>query len=51
MQGILDKMDIDFNDFIEERKEFAADFVIKSITNQAFRPARQNESNGTSKTK
>ena len=28
---ILDKIGIDFNDYLEERKEFAADFVIKAI--------------------
>lgn len=32
LEGILDKVNVDFNDFIEERKEFAADFVIKAIT-------------------
>jgi AcrR family transcriptional regulator len=33
LEGILGKVNVDFNDFIEERKEFAADFVIKAITN------------------
>ncbi len=33
IEGILSKIDIKFNDFIEERKEFAANFVIKAITN------------------
>ena len=32
LEGILEKLDIDFDKFIEERKEFAADFVIKAIT-------------------
>jgi AcrR family transcriptional regulator len=32
VEGILEKVGIDFNKFIEERKEFAAEFVIKSIT-------------------
>ena len=32
IEGILDKTGIDFEDFIEERKEFAADFVIKAIS-------------------
>jgi TetR/AcrR family transcriptional regulator len=32
MEGILDKVGVDFNDYIEQRKEFAADFVIKAIT-------------------
>ena len=31
IEGILDKVGVDFNDYIEERKEFAADFVIKAI--------------------
>ena len=32
IEGILDKVGVDFNDYIEQRKEFAADFVIKAIT-------------------
>jgi len=31
LQGILDRLGIDFNQYIEERKEFAADFVIRAI--------------------
>jgi hypothetical protein len=29
-------MDLDFNDYLEERKKFAADFVIKAIKNQGM---------------
>ena len=32
IEGILGKIGIDFNDYIEKRKEFAADFVIRAIT-------------------
>ena len=32
LDGILEKIGVDFNGFIEERKEFAADFVINAIT-------------------
>jgi TetR/AcrR family transcriptional regulator len=32
LEGIFQNMGIDFDDYIEERKEFAADFVIKGIT-------------------
>ena len=32
IEGILEKIGIDFNKYIEERKEFAAEFVIKAIT-------------------
>jgi TetR/AcrR family transcriptional regulator len=32
IEGILEKVDIDFNKFIEERKVFAADFAIRAIT-------------------
>jgi AcrR family transcriptional regulator len=32
IEGILEKTGIDFNTYIEERKEFAAEFVIKAIT-------------------
>lgn len=32
LEGILSKVNVSFSDFIEERKEFAADFVIKAIT-------------------
>jgi TetR/AcrR family transcriptional regulator len=31
IEGILDKVGIDFDDYIEQRKEFAAEFVIKAI--------------------
>jgi TetR/AcrR family transcriptional regulator len=32
IDAILSKQGVNFNDYIEERKEFAADFVIKAIT-------------------
>lgn len=32
LEGILGKVNVSFNDFIEERKEYAAEFVIKAIT-------------------
>jgi TetR/AcrR family transcriptional regulator len=32
IEGILEKIEVDFNKFIEERKDFAAEFVIKAIT-------------------
>src|SRR5512133_1377208 len=32
IEGILEKVGVDFNKYIEERKEFAAEFVIKAIT-------------------
>lgn len=32
IEGLLGKIGIDFNDYIEQRKEFAAEFVIKAIT-------------------
>jgi hypothetical protein len=32
IEGILEKVGIDFDEFIEERKDFAAEFVIKAIT-------------------
>ncbi len=32
IEGILEKVDRDFNTFVEERKAFAAEFVIKAIT-------------------
>jgi len=32
ISGILEKMGYDWNQYIEERKEYAADFVIKAIT-------------------
>lgn len=32
IEGILEKVDRDFNTFVEERKVFAAEFVIKAIT-------------------
>jgi TetR/AcrR family transcriptional regulator len=31
IEGILGNLNIDFNDFMEERKEFAAEFVINAI--------------------
>jgi AcrR family transcriptional regulator len=31
IEGILDKVGVDFNDYIEQRKEFAAEFVIRAI--------------------
>jgi AcrR family transcriptional regulator len=31
LEGILDKMNLDFNQYMEERKVFAADFVIRAI--------------------
>lgn len=33
LEGILDKTGLNFNEYMEERKEFAADFVIKAIKN------------------
>lgn len=32
VEGILGKLNIDFNEYMEERKVFAAEFVIKAIT-------------------
>jgi TetR/AcrR family transcriptional regulator len=32
VESILGKLDIEFDDYIEQRKEYAADFVIKAIT-------------------
>ena len=32
IEGILEKVGIDFDEYMEERKEFAAEFVIKAIT-------------------
>lgn len=32
IEGVLDKIGLDFDDYIEKRKEYAADFVIRSIT-------------------
>jgi TetR/AcrR family transcriptional regulator len=32
LEGIFEKMDINFNEYMEVRKEFAAGFVIKAIT-------------------
>ena len=32
LEGILEKLGINFNEYMEERKEFAAEFVIKAIT-------------------
>ena len=34
IEGILEKLDMDFNKYIEERKEFAAEFVLKAIKNK-----------------
>jgi TetR/AcrR family transcriptional regulator len=31
LEAVLEKANVSFNDFIEERKEFASDFVIKAI--------------------
>jgi AcrR family transcriptional regulator len=31
LEGIFEKMNINFNDYTEERKKYAADFVIKAI--------------------
>jgi TetR/AcrR family transcriptional regulator len=31
LEGIFENMDVDFDTYIEERKEFAADFVLKAI--------------------
>ena len=31
LEGVFDKMDIDFNEYLEQRKDFAADFVIRAI--------------------
>ncbi len=31
LEGIFEKMNINFNDYLEERKKYAADFVIKAI--------------------
>ena len=33
LEGIFETMDIDFDSYLEERKDFAADFVIKAIRN------------------
>lgn len=33
IEGILERLDISFDDYLEERKEFAAEFVIKAIKN------------------
>jgi TetR/AcrR family transcriptional regulator len=32
LEGILEKLDINFDEYMEERKEFAAEFVINAIT-------------------
>ena len=32
LEGLFGKIGLDFNEFIEKRKEFAAEFVIKAIT-------------------
>jgi TetR/AcrR family transcriptional regulator len=31
LEGIFEKMGVDFDDYLEERKQFAAEFVIKAI--------------------
>ncbi len=31
IEGIFDKVDVDFNEYIEQRKEYAAEFVIRAI--------------------
>lgn len=33
LETILEKMEIDFDDYLEERKKFAADFVISALKN------------------
>ena len=33
LEGIFSKMGIDFNTYIEERKEFAGEFVIRALKN------------------
>lgn len=35
-EGIFEKMGLDFNDYLEERKKFAAEFVIKALKNQGL---------------
>ena len=35
LEGFLDKLEIDFDDFLEQRKSFAAGFVIKGISKGA----------------
>jgi TetR/AcrR family transcriptional regulator len=32
IEGVLEKVGIDFDDYIEKRKDYAADFVIRAIT-------------------
>ncbi|HUX94438.1 MAG TPA: TetR/AcrR family transcriptional regulator [Bacteroidales bacterium] len=32
LESIFEKMNINFNEYMEERKEFAADFVIRAVT-------------------
>ena len=32
IEGLLEKIGVDFNDYIEERKDFAAGFVMRAIT-------------------
>jgi hypothetical protein len=32
LEGIFENLGVDFDKYIEERKEFAAEFVIKAIT-------------------
>ena len=34
LEGVLDKMGLDFNEYMEERKKFAADFVINALKKQ-----------------
>lgn len=33
LEALLEKMDIDFDEYLEERKKFAADFVISALKN------------------
>ena len=33
LEAIMEKMGYDFDEYMEERKKFAADFVIKAIKN------------------
>lgn len=35
LESILDRLDMKFNDFIEERKTFAAEFIIKALNQRA----------------
>jgi TetR/AcrR family transcriptional regulator len=37
LEGIFEKIDIDFNDFIEQRKEFAAEYAIRALKKGAVK--------------